>query len=205
MLDCEGVSLGRPGGKLCLVQLASLDAGIFVFDLLVCPDVIGAGLRALLDNTRVLKVVHDCKMDFVALRELDVTMAPVFGSQLAFSVLEASPRSFSLADVFCWLLLRGFLRTTFQDFQLAFLTASTFQPSLKGTLSSSFTGGDDAVGELTRYQVPSSEAKRTYGPYKRGAWVRDTRGRKRTKGSHPAFQPAEPQGHCTRSGRRHCT
>lgn len=99
VVDCEGVNLGRPGGLLCLVQIASREAGIFLFDIIKCPRIFDSGLRAILENNLIVKTLHDCKMDVVALHELGVSLAPVFDSQLAFSTLEKTPRSFSLADV----------------------------------------------------------------------------------------------------------
>lgn len=98
-LDCEGVNLGRPGGRLCLLQIASSSRGAFLFDLVACPTMMEAGLQVLLENSGIVKIVHDCKMYVVALHEMGVTMAPVFDSQLAYSTLEKSPRNFSLDDV----------------------------------------------------------------------------------------------------------
>jgi stage III sporulation protein SpoIIIAA len=98
-LDCEGVNLGKQGGRLCLVQVASV-AGVFLFDVLKCPGLFGAGLRALLEDTAVVKMVHDCKMDVLALHKMGVAVSAVFDSQIAYSILESVPsRNFSLADV----------------------------------------------------------------------------------------------------------
>ncbi len=99
VLDCEGINLGKAGGLLCLVQVASQNAGVFLFDLVTCPKLFDAGLRALCEKSNVVKTVHDCKMDVIALEECGVELSPVFDSQLAYATLEGSPRNFSLADV----------------------------------------------------------------------------------------------------------
>jgi stage III sporulation protein SpoIIIAA len=98
-LDCEGVNLGRAGGRLCLVQVASRSAGVFLFDVVKCPNLFDAGLKELCQNSRIVKVVHDCKMDVVALHEHGVNITPVYDSQVAYSIIEDSTRNFSLADV----------------------------------------------------------------------------------------------------------
>ncbi len=37
VLDCEGVNLGKEDGQLCLVQIASVSAGIYLFDVIHVP------------------------------------------------------------------------------------------------------------------------------------------------------------------------
>ncbi|UYV84521.1 egl [Cordylochernes scorpioides] len=55
-LDGEGINLG-PSGPLTLIQLATLDGQIFIFDLLACPQLINeGGLSELLQSEAILKV-----------------------------------------------------------------------------------------------------------------------------------------------------
>ncbi|CDF41063.1 unnamed protein product [Chondrus crispus] len=89
-VDCEGVALSRKG-KLCLVQVASVD-GIFFFD--VVDEKHGrqifeeGGLRRLLENDRVSKVMHDCRHDSDALfHQFGVRLGPVVDTQVVFSEL----------------------------------------------------------------------------------------------------------------------
>jgi hypothetical protein len=100
-IDCEGVNLGRPGGRLCLIQIAG-NSGVYLFDGLAddFASLMGAGLRDLLENPQIVKVIHDCKMDACALFMLNgVRLAGVFDTQLAFSLMEKNQKSISLADL----------------------------------------------------------------------------------------------------------
>lgn len=100
-IDCEGVNLGRPGGRLCLIQIAG-NCGVYLFDGLAddFASLMGAGLRDLMENPQIVKVIHDCKMDACALFMLNgVRLAGVFDTQLAFAVMERNQKSISLADL----------------------------------------------------------------------------------------------------------
>ena len=100
-IDCEGVNLGRPGGRLCLIQIAG-SCGVYLFDGLADDFALlmDAGLRSLLENPQIVKVIHDCKMDACALFMLNGTrLSGVFDTQLAFSLMEKNQKSVSLADL----------------------------------------------------------------------------------------------------------
>ena len=86
-LDCEGVDLGQPGGSLSLVQIASRSQ-VFLFDVLECPGLFDAGLANILANDQIVKVVHDCRMDVIALAGAGVTVQSVLDSQIAFGVTD---------------------------------------------------------------------------------------------------------------------
>lgn len=93
-LDCEGVNLGQIGGSLCLIQIAS-PKGVFLFDGIDdgFATLMRAGLKKLLENRRIVKVVHDCQMDVRALlMHCHVKLACVFDTQLAFSIVEPRAR-----------------------------------------------------------------------------------------------------------------
>lgn len=94
-VDCEGVLLSRTG-RLCLLQLASSEE-IFVIDLVGDDpnDVHHAqnlfnkgGLKGLLEDSNVFKVIHDCRHDSDALfHQFGVKLGPVIDTQVAFTVL----------------------------------------------------------------------------------------------------------------------
>lgn len=94
-VDCEGVLLSRTG-RLCLLQLAAPDA-IYIIDL-VGNEPNGTqyaqslfhkgGLKRLLEDSEVVKVMHDCRHDSDALyHQFGVKLGPVIDTQVAFSVL----------------------------------------------------------------------------------------------------------------------
>lgn len=94
-VDCEGVLLSRTG-RLCLLQLAIPDA-VYVIDL-VGNDPSDTqyaqslfdkgGLKGLLEDSEVVKVMHDCRHDSDALyHQFGVKLGPVIDTQVAFSVL----------------------------------------------------------------------------------------------------------------------
>ena len=89
-LDLEGVNLG-PKGELTLVQVATMAGQVSLFDVQTNPALLssqGCGLASLLSSENIVKVVHDCKNDSVALyRQYGVTITNVFDTQAAHAVL----------------------------------------------------------------------------------------------------------------------
>ncbi|XP_015916555.1 egalitarian protein homolog [Parasteatoda tepidariorum] len=87
--DGEGVNLG-PSGPITLLQFATLEENIFLFDLLSCPQLIeDGGLKDLLESDDVLKVAHDCRNDSGALyHQFGVVLTNVFDTQAAHAVLQ---------------------------------------------------------------------------------------------------------------------
>lgn len=69
--DCEGVDLSREG-KICLVQVATLEGKVFLFDVLDKrrDDPLVCILRTILEDEQVTKIIHDCRMDSDALWHL---------------------------------------------------------------------------------------------------------------------------------------
>jgi len=86
-VDCEGVNLGR-NGRLCLVQVAT-PTKAYLFDIIEGgAAVFDSGLRQLLEDPAVLKVMHDCRLDSDALfHEHRVNLANVFDTQVAYAVV----------------------------------------------------------------------------------------------------------------------
>jgi len=65
-LDTEGVNLGfKKNGRLTLVQVSTADGKIYIFDVLINPDLMtcDGGLRDLLQADNIIKVIHDYRMD----------------------------------------------------------------------------------------------------------------------------------------------
>lgn len=72
-VDCEGENLSRHG-PLALVQIASdLGKRVYVFDVIALTASsklraeLVAGLKVLLEDDAIVKVLHDCRQDAVAL------------------------------------------------------------------------------------------------------------------------------------------
>lgn len=85
--DCEGINLGF-NGQITLMQMATVDGCAYIFDLISCPEMIQAGLKALLENPNIIKVIHDCRNDAANLyRQFDITLCSVFDTQAAHAVL----------------------------------------------------------------------------------------------------------------------
>ncbi|GJQ75282.1 egl [Trypoxylus dichotomus] len=85
--DCEGINLGVKG-QLTLMQIATMNGISYVFDLISCPSMIEYGLKALLESTEVVKIIHDCRNDSANLyRQFNITLRNVFDTQAAHAVL----------------------------------------------------------------------------------------------------------------------
>ena len=67
-LDCEGVDLGRCG-ELSIIQVSSRNNRCYIFDVLKLDKTshIVLFLKRLLENTNIVKIVHDVRMDSDAL------------------------------------------------------------------------------------------------------------------------------------------
>lgn len=89
-VDCEGVDLGRPNGKLCLVQIANR-TNAFLFDVQTCPELLDHALKEFLESQNILKAFHDCRNDVTALFERDIALNGVFDTQIGLTLLD--PRS----------------------------------------------------------------------------------------------------------------
>jgi hypothetical protein len=86
-VDCEGVNLGRLG-TLCLVQVATTKKP-YLFDIVAGgAQLFGSGLRQLLEDPKIIKIMHDCRLDSDALfHEHKVALANVFDTQVAYAVV----------------------------------------------------------------------------------------------------------------------
>lgn len=87
--DCEGINLGVKG-QLTLLEIGTTRGEAFIFDVLSCPEmVLEGGLKVLLENENVIKVIHDCRNDSVNLnKQFGILMRNVFDTQSAHAVLQ---------------------------------------------------------------------------------------------------------------------
>ncbi|KAL3144332.1 hypothetical protein ABBQ32_004092 [Trebouxia sp. C0010 RCD-2024] len=108
-VDCEGCSLSAKG-KLCLVQVlvpvsaASAPSGegytqCFLFDMV--DDISGTAdmLRDILEDDAIVKVLHDCRQDVVALK---VAHGLIMQESQVAAGTYRSPRRFGLGDLLRW-------------------------------------------------------------------------------------------------------
>nr|XP_054750667.1 uncharacterized protein LOC129256509 [Lytechinus pictus] len=88
-LDCEGCSLSKTG-RLTLVQLATMEGKVYLFDVFRCPYIFEDGLLAeLLQSDAILKVIHDCRKDAAALfHQYGITLTNTFDTSIAYAVLQ---------------------------------------------------------------------------------------------------------------------
>ena len=95
-VDCEGRSLSR-NGTLAMVQVSNERNQCFLFDLVPGDNFavfLDLGLRALLESTDVMKVMHDCRCDADALSHLaHVTLHNVVDTQIAHALREISAQN----------------------------------------------------------------------------------------------------------------
>lgn len=79
--DCEGVKLGR-GGKLTLLQLATPDFKIYLFDILKLKAV-PESLKEILESKSITKIMFDCRGDADSLYgEFGVRITNIYDLQL---------------------------------------------------------------------------------------------------------------------------
>eukprot|EP00927_Polykrikos_kofoidii_P021524 TRINITY_DN20332_c0_g1_i1.p1 TRINITY_DN20332_c0_g1~~TRINITY_DN20332_c0_g1_i1.p1 ORF type:complete len:795 (-),score=112.28 TRINITY_DN20332_c0_g1_i1:112-2352(-) len=85
-VDLEGTDLPRQDGSLCLLQAASRDGLVYLFDIQTMGHVaMEAGLRDILESEQIMKLVFDPRMDADALLNCyGVRLAGVFDLQVFF-------------------------------------------------------------------------------------------------------------------------
>lgn len=88
-VDAEGVNLG-PKGPMTLLQIATPEKQVYIFDLLSNPALLVEGkLKEILESEKLLKVMHDCRNDSAALyHQFGITLKNVFDTQAAHAVLQ---------------------------------------------------------------------------------------------------------------------
>mmetsp|Transcript_17246 Transcript_17246/g.39887 ORF Transcript_17246/g.39887 Transcript_17246/m.39887 type:complete len:223 (+) Transcript_17246:76-744(+) len=92
-LDCEGVDLGA-FSQLTLVQVAMPDSNYFLFDMVDKPCAQAmAALKEALESSTVVKIIHDCKADSLALfAEVGITLRNVHDTMAWQQVLLGGER-----------------------------------------------------------------------------------------------------------------
>lgn len=80
----EGINIGKEG-PLTLIQISTFSGHVFVFDILENRDLMKKGrISHLLEDSNVLKVIHDCSNVSAALNfQFAVTLTYVFDTQVA--------------------------------------------------------------------------------------------------------------------------
>ncbi|XP_072181590.1 uncharacterized protein [Diadema setosum] len=88
-VDCEGVYFDRPDRTVTLIQLATMDGHVYIFDIKKNHNLLKSGkLKQLLEDPYIIKVIHDCRRDSAALRaNFGIKMAGVFDSAVAFATI----------------------------------------------------------------------------------------------------------------------
>lgn len=135
-LDLEGVRLSRHG-RVCLVQMASLDA-VYLFDIvargkndwaLARQMFYYGGLKELMENDQITKVMHDCRHDSDALyNQFGVKLENVLDTQVLFSVLRKVRGMEVGLPVSLKTLLKKFAGLTEEDLQVK----SAVKESMRG-------------------------------------------------------------------------
>jgi exonuclease 3'-5' domain-containing protein 1 len=93
VLDCEGQNLGTEGGTLALLSIGTASGrDVFLFEAVALARATPPmdELMALLGASDVTKIMWDCRMDAVALRQCGVSLAGVLDMQLAEVVSRAA-------------------------------------------------------------------------------------------------------------------
>lgn len=135
-VDCEGVLLSRTG-KLCLIQIANEEI-VIIFDLVDSPQDGGmhgkslfenGGLKKLLEDEAIYKVMHDCRHDSDALyHQFNIKLSSVIDTQVAFFILRRSMKMEDGLPVSLKTLLKKFSFVNDHDIQVK----NNVKDSMKG-------------------------------------------------------------------------
>lgn len=98
--DCEGVNLGVKG-QLTVIEIGTVRGEAFIFDLQQCPQmVVDGGLKQLLEDENVIKIIHDCRNDSYNLyAQYNILLRNVFDTQVSFCKISREFTIFSLFAV----------------------------------------------------------------------------------------------------------
>lgn len=85
-LDCEGVNLGERG-ELTLIQIVTKEK-IYIFDVQECHMMMENGIKDILENNNIIKVVQACRNDVLNLfYQFGVQLNCVFDTQVAHGII----------------------------------------------------------------------------------------------------------------------
>jgi exonuclease 3'-5' domain-containing protein 1 len=81
--DCEGVNLGVKG-QLTIIEIGTIRGEAFIFDLQLCPQLVSdGGLKGILEDENIIKIIHDCRNDsFNLYAQYNVLLRNVFDTQV---------------------------------------------------------------------------------------------------------------------------
>lgn len=87
--SCKGV-YSSAKAEITLMAIATASGQAFLFDVLTCPQIMTlGGLKALLENDRVVKVMHECCYESVNLyKQFQTLLKSVFDTQCAKAILQ---------------------------------------------------------------------------------------------------------------------
>lgn len=82
--DSKGVNLGMKG-QLTLIEIGTVRGEAFIFDLQQCPQmVVDGGLKMLLEDENIIKIIHDCRNDSHNLyTQYNILLRNVFDTQVS--------------------------------------------------------------------------------------------------------------------------
>lgn len=82
--DCEVVNAGTKS-VLTLMQIGTTRGEVFIFDLKMCPQMAtDGGLKTLLEDENVIKIIHDCRNDSFNLHsQYNILLRNVFDTQVS--------------------------------------------------------------------------------------------------------------------------
>lgn len=85
--DCEVVNVGAKG-VLTLLQIGTIRGEAFIFDLKSCPQMAtDGGLKTLLEDENVIKIIHDCRNDSYNLySQYNILLKNVFDTQVSQNI-----------------------------------------------------------------------------------------------------------------------
>lgn len=99
--DCEVVNVGSKG-VLTLIQVGTIRGEAFIFDLQQCPQmVIDGGLKTLLEDENVIKIIHDCRNDSFNLHsQYNILLRNVFDTQVSDIQMKIESEFFMISFLF---------------------------------------------------------------------------------------------------------
>jgi exonuclease 3'-5' domain-containing protein 1 len=89
--DSKGVNLGVKG-QLTIIEIGTVRGEAFIFDLQQCPEmVLDGGLKMLLEDENIIKIIHDCRNDsFNLYSQYNILLRNVFDTQVRFLAKRSS-------------------------------------------------------------------------------------------------------------------
>jgi exonuclease 3'-5' domain-containing protein 1 len=83
--DSKGVNIGVKG-QLTIIEIGTVRGEAFIFDVFKCPELVtDGGLKTILEDENIIKVIHDCRNDsFNLFSQYEILLRNVFDTQVSF-------------------------------------------------------------------------------------------------------------------------